>query len=92
MKFAKKIHERQIIQKIAHENRNQHTTISPCIKFQSIWRTLDFETKFTQNYMTNFEKINIKIVISMLQCTPVSNFSQFGKLQILELNLSKKNE
>ena len=50
MKFAKKIHERQIIQKIAHENRNQHTTISPCIKFQSIWRTLDFETKFTQNY------------------------------------------
>ena len=30
----------------------------PCTKFQSIWRTLDFETKFAQKNMTgkHFEK------------------------------------
>ena len=30
----------------------------------------------------NFEKINIKVVISIWQFTPVPNFSQFGELQI----------
>ena len=36
-------------------------------KFQSIGTTSDFGTKFTQNYLNdkNFEKINIKIVISI---------------------------
>ena len=38
----------------------------------------------------NFEKINIKIVISRQQCTPVQNFCQFKELQILGPNLSQK--
>ena len=39
----------------------------PCKKFQSIWRTSDFETKFAQKNMTDkiFEKINITIAISI---------------------------
>ena len=45
--FAPKNYERQILQKITHQNRNQHITMCPCIKFQSIWRTLRFGTKFT---------------------------------------------
>ena len=32
---------------------NQHITICRCIKFQSIWRTLHFGTKFAQNYMND---------------------------------------
>ena len=67
MKFTPKVYERQILRTITHENRNQHITVCPFIKFQSIWRTLDFKTKFAQNYMNGkkFEKINIKIVISI---------------------------
>ena len=42
MKFSLKIYEWQILRKITHRNRNQHITVCPCIKFQSIWRTLDF--------------------------------------------------
>ena len=38
----------------------------------------------------NFKKINVKIVISIQQCTPVPNVSQLGKLQILRPNLPKK--
>ena len=36
-------------------------------RFQSIALKSDFKTKFAQNYMTdkNFDKINIKIVISI---------------------------
>ena len=36
--------------------------MNPCTKFQSIWRTSDFETKFAQKSMTdkNFEIISIK--------------------------------
>ena len=37
----------------------------PCMKFQSISRTSDFETKFAQKSHKNFEKIKIKIVISI---------------------------
>ena len=37
----------------------------------------------------NFEKIIIKVVINIQKCTLVQNFNQFGKLQILGLNLSK---
>ena len=39
----------------------------PNTKFQLIWRTLDFGTKFALKNMNdkNFEKINIKIIISM---------------------------
>ena len=47
----------------------------PYIKFQLIWRTLDFGTKFAQknvNYK-NFGKINIKFEIRIYQCTPVPN-------------------
>ena len=37
-----------------------------CTKFQLIWRTSDYRTKFTQKNMNgkNFEKMNIKIVIT----------------------------
>ena len=39
----------------------------------------------------NFEKINIKIVISIQQCTPLRNFSPFIELQIMEPNLRKNS-
>ena len=42
------------------------------------------------NYL-NFEKTNIKIVISISQCTPVRHYSQFENLQILGPNLPKEN-
>ena len=39
----------------------------PCTKFQLIWRTSDFGTKLAQKNMNdkNFEKIMVKIVISI---------------------------
>ena len=38
-----------------------------CIKFQLIWRTSDFAAKLVRKIMNDehFEKINIKIVISI---------------------------
>ena len=64
----------------------------PSTKFQSIWRTSDFETIFAQKYLSdkNFEKINIKIVISIQQCTPLRNFSHLVELQIMIPNLPIK--
>ena len=64
----------------------------PSTKFQSVWRTSNFETKFAQKNMaaTNFEKINIKIVISIQQCTPLRNFSHFIELQTMGPYLPKK--
>ena len=40
----------------------------------------------------NFEKINIKIELSLKQFTSVPIFSQFEELQILGRNLHKKYE
>ena len=40
----------------------------------------------------NFEKINIKTVISMQQWTPLRNCSQFEEIQIMGPNLPKKHE
>ena len=40
----------------------------------------------------NFEKINIKIVISTQQGTPVRNLSHFVELQIMRPNLPQKYE
>ena len=39
----------------------------PCTKCQSIRKTSDFATKFAQKNMNdkNFEKINVKIIISI---------------------------
>ena len=37
-----------------------------------------------------FEKINVKVVISIEHCTAVQNFGQYGELQILGPNLDKK--
>ena len=64
----------------------------PCTKFQSIWKTSDFEKKIDQKNTTdkNFEKINIKIVISIHQCTHVPNFTPFVELQIMGPNMPKK--
>ena len=39
----------------------------------------------------NFEKINIKFKIRIQQCTPAPNLNQFGEVQLLEPNLSKKH-
>ena len=49
----------------------------PCTKFQLIWRTSYFGTKFVQKNMNdkNFEKINIKFEIRIYQCTPEPNLS-----------------
>ena len=61
------------------------------IKFQSIWRALDFVQICPKLYeCQHFETLNIKIVIGMQQYTPVSNFSLFEELKILKPNLSKK--
>ena len=38
----------------------------------------------------NFEKMNIKIIISIRQFTPVQNFSHFVELQVMGPNLPKK--
>ena len=61
----------------------------PCIKCQSIRKTSDFATKFAQKNMNdkNFEKINVKIIISIQQCTPIKNFNQFREPQFLGQNL-----
>ena len=37
-----------------------------------------------------FEKINIKIVICMQECTPVRNFGQFGERQNLGPSIPKE--
>ena len=39
----------------------------------------------------NFEQINIKFEIRILQCMSVPNFSRFGELQFLGSNLPKKH-
>ena len=53
IKFVPKIYEQQILQKVAHQNCNQHISMHPCIKFQSTWSTLGFGTKLAQNYMND---------------------------------------
>ena len=53
MKFPPKIYEWQILRKITHQNCNQRITLCPCIRIKSIWRTLDFGTKYAQNYMND---------------------------------------
>ena len=65
-----------------------------CTKFQLIWRTSDFGTKFAPKNMNewNFEKINVKIVITIYQCTTLQIFNSFGELQILGQICSKKYE
>ena len=42
-----------------------HIAMYPCTKFQLNWRTSHFGTKFAQKNDKNFEKINVKIVISV---------------------------
>ena len=50
----------------------------PCIKFQSIWWTLDLAQICPKLYeWQNFEKLDIEIIISTQQCTPLSNLSLF---------------
>ena len=55
--------------KIIAFDYNQHIklTMYTNTRFRSTGATLDFVTKFVQNYMNDkgFEKINIKIVISI---------------------------
>ena len=64
----------------------------PCTKFQLIWRTSDFGTKFAQKNVSdkNFGKVNIKFEMRIQQCTLVSNCSQLGELQFLRRNLPKR--
>ena len=65
----------------------------PFTKFQLIWKTSDLETKFAPKNVTdkNFEKINIKIVISVQQSSPLRNFSHSIELQIMGPNFTQKN-
>ena len=37
-----------------------------------------------------FGKTNVKLEIRIYQCTPVSNFSEFGELQLFGPNFRKK--
>ena len=57
-------------------------------------KNIRFRDQICPKKMTDkhFEKINIKIVISIQQFTPVRNFSHFVELQIMGLNLPKKYE
>ena len=82
----------QILQKITHQNQNQHITMCPCIKFQSFCRISGYGNKFAQKNMSEnfFEKINLQFVISIQQFTPVRNFKHFVELQIMVTNLPKK--
>ena len=63
MKFYPKIYEWEILQKIAPRNGNPHITMCPCVKYQSKWNFVQIFPKL--NELQNFEKLNIKIVISM---------------------------
>ena len=78
---------------MSDKNRNKCIAMCPCTKFQLIWRTSDFWTKFDQRNVSdkNFGKINIKFEMRIWQCTPVINFSPFGELQFLKPNLPKKD-
>ena len=64
----------------------------PCTNFQLIWRASDFGTKFAQKNMNdkNFEKIKIKIVISIHQYVPLYQIS-VNLEKILGLNLPQKH-
>ena len=70
----------------------------PCTKFESIWKTSNFGTKFVQKNMTDkyFEKINAKIIISIQQCTHVQNLRHIveemcrGELSALIAQLMSK--
>ena len=60
-----------------------------CTKLQLIWKSSVFGSKFSPlppkksiNYK-DFEKTNVKTVISIEQCTPVPYFSQFEELEFL---------
>ena len=52
-KTCPKNYKQQIPLKTAHQNRNQHMAMCPCIKFQSISRTYDFGTKFAQTFLND---------------------------------------
>ena len=69
-----------------------HIAIYPGTKFQLIWTTSDFGTKFTQKSMSekNSKKINIKLKTGLKQCMSVSDFSQYRELQFLGPTFCKK--
>ena len=67
-----------------------------CTKLQLIWKSSVLGSKFAPRSPPqkkinhkDFEKTNVKIVVSIEQCTPVPNFSQFGELEFLGPNLPK---
>ena len=49
----------------------------PCTKFQLIWKTSDYGTKFAKKNVSdkNFGKINIKLEMKIKECILVPNFS-----------------
>ena len=64
----------------------------PCIKFQSIWRTLEFGTKSAKkniriNFFLKNKHQNRNKHVAMYPCT---KFQSIWKLQTLGPNLSKK--
>ena len=64
----------------------------PVTKFQFILRTSYFGTKFAPKNMNEKKnlKINIKFETRKKQCMSVPDFIEFGYLQFLGPNLSKK--
>ena len=88
-----KIYEQQILWKVKHQNHYQHIKMCPCIKFQLVWRALDFGTKFPKNY------VNDKILnhIPIYPCTKfqsiwrTSNFGTKFTQEMTEKNFKNKN-
>ena len=89
MKFAPKIYEWPILQKYINMQCINMPMYQISVNLENI-RSLD---QICPKNMTDkkLKKINIKIVISIQQFTPVRNFSHFVELQIMGPNLSDKN-
>ena len=94
MKFAEKIYGWPILWKITHQKPESAYNNMPMYQISVNLENIRFWDQVCPKNMTDkdFEKINIKIVISIQQFTPVRNFSHFVELQITGPNLSKKCE
>ena len=79
----------EIRQNSVNIERTRWNEICPkFIRFEELYILGPYLPKISE--WKNFEKINIKAVISIWQCTPVRNFNQFEEFQIMEPNMPKK--
>ena len=79
-KYFQKLHLKTVINKVPL----YQTSVN--LENISYWNQICLKLYERQN----LEKINIKVVINMYQCTSVQNFSQFETLQNLEPIVSEK--